>query len=50
MRRSDTHTAGVGAVYGGRVRIGLRPELYAYGAVCVLTVPVVPKDADCSQD
>ena len=36
-RRSNTHTDPVGAVCGGRVRIELRPELYAYGAVCVPT-------------
>ena len=38
MRRSDTHTAPVEAVNGGRVRKELRPELYMYGAVCVPTI------------
>ena len=32
-----THTALVGAVCGGRVRIELRPELHAYRAVCIPT-------------
>ena len=39
MRRQGTHTAPTGALCGGRVRIELRPELYAYGTVCVFIQP-----------
>ena len=37
MRSTDTHTALVGAVCGGRVRRQILSELYRYGVVCLPT-------------